>query len=215
MPLYVKNNGKAVSVLRGSRLRTFSSHSQVCFWRWNHIGLEPKDVFCFEFVDLVNRQNKVMTMSLPEEDLTCPICCDIFTDPVLLSCSHSFCRGCLKRCWDSGIRECPVCRKKASKTNIPSNLALKNVCEAFMLVKRQSSLLDEKLNCSLHGEKLKLFCLDDQQPICVVCQTSKLHKTHSYSPVDEAVQDCKVRETNKTKCLSVTQSKQPAEVMEV
>lgn len=130
-------------------------------------------------------------MSLPEEDLTCPVCCDIFSDPVLLPCSHSFCRHCLKCCWESGLRECPVCRKKVSKSNVPSNLALKNVCEAVLQVKRQNSLLDEKLNCSLHGERLKLFCLDDQRPICVVCGTSRLHKTHNCSPIDEAVQDCK------------------------
>lgn len=134
-------------------------------------------------------------MSLPEEDLTCPICCDIFTDPVLLSCSHSFCRSCLKRYWETGLRECPVCRKKASKSNAPSNLALKNVCEAVLQVRRQSSLLEEdKTNCSLHGEKFKLFCLVDKQPICVVCQTSKLHKNHDCSPIEEAVLDCKVRE---------------------
>ncbi|XP_068192604.1 zinc-binding protein A33 [Antennarius striatus] len=130
-------------------------------------------------------------MLLPEEDLTCPICCDIFTDPVLLPCSHSFCRSCLKRCWDTGLRECPLCRKKASKASIPSNLALKNVCEAVVQVKRQNSLLDEKMNCSLHGERLKLFCLDDKQPICVVCQASKQHKEHSFSPIEEAVLDCK------------------------
>ncbi|XP_041812814.1 nuclear factor 7, brain [Chelmon rostratus] len=134
-----------------------------------------------------------MIMSLPEEDLMCPICCDIFTDPVLLSCSHSFCRGCLKRCWDSrGSRECPVCRKRASKSTVPSNLALKNVCEAVLQVRRQSSLLEEdKTNCTLHGEKLKLFCLVDKQPICVVCQSSKLHKTHDCSPIEEAVLDSK------------------------
>ncbi|XP_063326766.1 zinc-binding protein A33 [Pelmatolapia mariae] len=131
-------------------------------------------------------------MSLPEEDLTCPVCCDIFTDPVLLSCSHSFCRGCLKHCWDTGIRECPVCRKKASKCNPPSNLALKNVCEAVLQVRRLSSVEGEdKVNCILHGEKLKLFCLTDKQPICVVCQSSKLHKTHDCSPIEEALLDCK------------------------
>nr|XP_046272428.1 nuclear factor 7, ovary [Scatophagus argus] len=131
-------------------------------------------------------------MSLPEEDLTCPICCDIFTDPVLLPCSHSFCRGCLKRCWDTGLRECPVCRKRASKSSAPSNLALKNVCEAVIQVRRQSSLQEkEKMNCNLHGERLKLFCLVDNQPICVVCQSSKLHKTHNCSPIEEAVLDCK------------------------
>ncbi|XP_059204475.1 zinc-binding protein A33 [Centropristis striata] len=130
-------------------------------------------------------------MSLPEEDLTCPICCDIFTDPVLLSCSHSFCRGCLKRCWETGIRECPVCRKKASKASPPTNLALRNVCEALLQARRNSVVLEEKINCHLHHERLKLFCLVDKEPICVVCQSSKLHKGHDCSPVEEAVLDCK------------------------
>ncbi|TNM96813.1 hypothetical protein fugu_014969 [Takifugu bimaculatus] len=124
-------------------------------------------------------------MSLPEEDLMCPVCYEIFTDPMLLPCSHSFCRGCLKRCWDTGLRECPVCRKKVNKSSASSNLALKNVCEAVMQVKK------EKLNCNLHGEKLKLFCVIDKEPICVVCQTSRRHKTHDCLPVGEAVQECK------------------------
>ncbi|XP_038158472.1 zinc-binding protein A33 isoform X2 [Cyprinodon tularosa] len=129
-------------------------------------------------------------MSLPEEDLTCPVCFDIFRDPVLLSCSHSFCRSCLKQCWDTRVRECPVCRRKASKSPPPSNLALKNVCEALQQVRRQITQ-EEHLRCSLHGEKLKLFCLNDEQPICVVCQGSKLHKNHDCSPVEEAFLDCK------------------------
>lgn len=132
-----------------------------------------------------------MIMSFPEEDLTCPVCCDIFTDPVLLSCSHSFCRICLKHCWDTGIKECPVCRKKTSKTNPPSNLALKNVCETLLQVKRQSMVVEDEMSCCVHGEKLKLFCLVDKQPICVVCQSSKLHKTHDCSPLEEALLDCK------------------------
>nr|XP_040046004.1 zinc-binding protein A33 isoform X2 [Gasterosteus aculeatus aculeatus] len=134
--------------------------------------------------------DKPVIMSISEDDLTCPICCDIFTDPVLLSCSHSFCRSCLNRCWETGLRECSVCRKKPSKAKPPSNLALRNVCQA-LLEARRSSALDEKMNCNLHGEKLKLFCLEDKQPICLVCQTSKLHKSHDCSPIDEAVQDCK------------------------
>ncbi|XP_029357164.1 tripartite motif-containing protein 35-like [Echeneis naucrates] len=43
--------------------------------------------------------------------------------------------------------------------------------------------------CSLHSEKLRLFCLEHQQPVCVVCRDSKTHTGHTFSPIDEAAED--------------------------
>ncbi|XP_026162054.1 nuclear factor 7, ovary-like [Mastacembelus armatus] len=43
--------------------------------------------------------------------------------------------------------------------------------------------------CSLHSEKLKLFCLDHQQPVCLICRDSKTHNNHRFRPIDEAAQD--------------------------
>uniref|UniRef100_A0A3B3YZQ5 Uncharacterized protein n=1 Tax=Poecilia mexicana TaxID=48701 RepID=A0A3B3YZQ5_9TELE len=100
--------------------------------------------------------------SRSEEDLCCPVCQDVFTDPVVLSCSHSFCRECLKSWWrEKPATECPVCKKKSSKLNPPCNLALENLCESFLQQRDQRIPTDL---CSLHSEKLKLFCLDHQQP---------------------------------------------------
>ncbi|XP_058874078.1 zinc-binding protein A33-like [Acipenser ruthenus] len=45
--------------------------------------------------------------------------------------------------------------------------------------------------CSLHDEKLKLFCVDDKEAVCVLCQTSKKHENHKLRPVQEAAQDYK------------------------
>ncbi|XP_042072525.1 E3 ubiquitin-protein ligase TRIM17-like [Haplochromis burtoni] len=45
--------------------------------------------------------------------------------------------------------------------------------------------------CSLHSEKLKLFCLDHQQPVCVVCRDSEKHTNHRFRPIDEAAQQHK------------------------
>ncbi|XP_058257701.1 zinc-binding protein A33-like [Hemibagrus wyckioides] len=132
-----------------------------------------------------------MASKFSEEDFSCPVCCEIFKDPVLLHCSHSVCKVCLQKFWEAkGSRECPVCRRK-SWDNPPMNLALKNLCETFLQERSQSSSSGSETVCSLHLEKLKLFCLDDQQPVCVVCQTSRKHTNHKFCPTDEAVTDCK------------------------
>ncbi|KAM7389777.1 hypothetical protein PAMP_023734 [Pampus punctatissimus] len=40
--------------------------------------------------------------------------------------------------------------------------------------------------CEEHEEKLKLYCEDDQLPICLVCGMSRDHKNHNVVPINEA-----------------------------
>uniref|UniRef100_A0A3B4WP77 RING-type E3 ubiquitin transferase n=1 Tax=Seriola lalandi dorsalis TaxID=1841481 RepID=A0A3B4WP77_SERLL len=72
--------------------------------------------------------------SMLEEELSCPVCCEIFKEPVVLKCSHSFCRACLQQFWNKkkARRECPVCRRKCSLTEPTVSLALKNVADTFL-----------------------------------------------------------------------------------
>ncbi|KAL6483735.1 hypothetical protein MHYP_G00086070 [Metynnis hypsauchen] len=129
---------------------------------------------------------------LSEEELSCPVCCDIFRDPVLLSCSHNVCKTCLQTFWETkGSRVCPVCRRRSANDHPPGNLVLKNLCEAFLESRSQRSSAGSEVLCVLHNEKLKLFCLDDQQPVCVDCQTSKKHRNHNCCQVDEVITDFK------------------------
>uniref|UniRef100_A0A671W7Z3 Tripartite motif containing 35-12 n=1 Tax=Sparus aurata TaxID=8175 RepID=A0A671W7Z3_SPAAU len=112
-----------------------------------------------------------------EEDLCCPVCHDVFREPVVLSCSHSFCKDCLQSWWtEKEIRECPAC-KRISSMDPPLNLVLKNLCETFLQERDQ--------------RKLKLFCQDHQQPVCVVCRDSEQHTNHRFRPIDEAAQQHK------------------------
>ncbi|XP_054880679.1 nuclear factor 7, brain-like [Poeciliopsis prolifica] len=100
-------------------------------------------------------------------DLNCPICKDIFRDPVDLLCSHSFCAECLNKWWEGKIiPTCPICRK----TSPISNGISREVC------------------CRLHGERFKLFCVDDKELLCVVCQHSDDHYGHKLQPVNEVAQ---------------------------
>ncbi|KAI1902416.1 hypothetical protein AGOR_G00044540 [Albula goreensis] len=130
---------------------------------------------------------------IPEEELCCSVCCDIFKEPVVLKCSHSFCRTCLQQCWEEkSSRECPICRRKSSVGDPPVSLVLKNIVEAYLKQKGESEAEQKsEVRCSLHGEKLLLFCQDDQEPLCVVCQTSKKHKNHQICPAEEAALDLK------------------------
>uniref|UniRef100_A0A667XX29 Uncharacterized protein n=1 Tax=Myripristis murdjan TaxID=586833 RepID=A0A667XX29_9TELE len=131
--------------------------------------------------------------SRSEEDLCCPVCHDVFKDPVTLSCSDSFCRACLQSWW---IRkpacECPVCGKIYLNCNLCGDSRLRARCEAFSLERDQGTSAVSELICSLHSEKLKLFCLDHQQPVCLVCRDSKKHSDHKFRPIDEAAQDHRI-----------------------
>ncbi|XP_053482521.1 zinc-binding protein A33-like [Ictalurus furcatus] len=133
-----------------------------------------------------------MASKFSEEDFSCPVCCEIFQDPVLLHCSHSVCKVCLQQFWEAKeSRECPICRRKSTLPEPTTNLALKNLCETFLQERSQRSSSGSETVCSLHSEKLKLFCQDDQQLVCVVCQTSRKHTNHKFCPINEAVTDCK------------------------
>ena len=113
------------------------------------------------------------------KDLTCSVCWDIFKDPVLLSCSHSFCKGCLQTWWTQNLaQQCPLCKRRSSRTEPPRNIALKNLSEAF-----QPENADL---CPLHGEKLKLFCVDDLETACLICRDSEKHVNNRFLPVGEA-----------------------------
>ncbi|XP_062271014.1 E3 ubiquitin-protein ligase TRIM35-like [Scomber scombrus] len=127
--------------------------------------------------------------SRSEKDLCCPVCHEVFRDPVVLSCSHSFCKDCLKSWWrEKPTRECPVCKRRSSKDEPPRNLVLKNLCESFLQDRDQRA--SEAL-CSLHSEKLKLFCLNHQQPVCLICRDSEKHTNHRFRPIDEAARQHK------------------------
>ncbi|XP_058250888.1 E3 ubiquitin-protein ligase TRIM39-like [Hemibagrus wyckioides] len=51
-----------------------------------------------------------------EDQLLCPVCLDVFTDPVSTPCGHNFCMNCLKEFWDSSLHcQCPVCKTSFPK----------------------------------------------------------------------------------------------------
>eukprot|EP01117_Protostelium_nocturnum_P018854 TRINITY_DN797_c0_g1_i1.p1 TRINITY_DN797_c0_g1~~TRINITY_DN797_c0_g1_i1.p1 ORF type:complete len:537 (+),score=106.78 TRINITY_DN797_c0_g1_i1:51-1613(+) len=67
----------------------------------------------------------VTFVSPPSENLYCPICTDLFEQPVITrECSHSFCSKCIYRIENS---TCPLCRHKISLNDTHSNLILNEI----------------------------------------------------------------------------------------
>ncbi|XP_067824756.1 E3 ubiquitin/ISG15 ligase TRIM25-like [Heptranchias perlo] len=71
-----------------------------------------------------------------DEELTCPLCLQIYTDPVTLRCKHSFCRSCIEESWlESGSDPyfCPECRAGGrGRPPLERNFKLAKVAREFL-----------------------------------------------------------------------------------
>ncbi|KAG9275847.1 nuclear factor 7, brain-like [Astyanax mexicanus] len=137
--------------------------------------------------------------------IECSLCLSDFTDPVSLSCDHSYCRQCITGHMQANPNQssCPECRKPFTEKDLRPSRLLRNMTGA---VRRHLSsfssptsptetpasapapALTTPLTCADHEEKLKLFCETDQKLACVVCRDGEKHRGHQFKPVKEAAQ---------------------------
>ncbi|XP_053235566.1 zinc finger protein RFP-like isoform X2 [Podarcis raffonei] len=117
------------------------------------------------------------------DEATCSICLDYFKDPVTIAeCGHNFCRSCLILFWGESEAEasCPQCRKTVQTRSLIPNRQLANFVELIENLSLQEGKEEGGKGgvCEKHQELLKLFCKEDEAPICMVCDRSKEHKNH-------------------------------------
>ncbi|XP_029457657.1 E3 ubiquitin-protein ligase TRIM39-like [Rhinatrema bivittatum] len=138
-----------------------------------------------------------------QDEASCSICLDYFTDPVITDCGHSFCRSCITLSWKGLDKNfpCPHCRAISQQRKLKSNRQLANMTEIAKKLSRYSEKWPEEILCEEHEEKLKLFCEEDQKLICMVCDKSRNHKSHTVIPIEEAVQEYKEKFTDCLKPL--------------
>ncbi|KAM6976921.1 zinc finger protein RFP [Aplochiton taeniatus] len=75
---------------------------------------------------------------LSEDQFTCSICLDVFSNPVSTPCGHSFCLSCISSYWDGGEAkacQCPLCKESFRKRpELHINRTLKEITEQFKMM---------------------------------------------------------------------------------
>ena len=131
-----------------------------------------------------------------EEDLTCPLCLELFADPhtpKLLDCPHVYCQPCLVTMLVGGRQtiSCPECRKDTKvqdgdASNLKTNLRLRSLAEKHAKhSERHAQQSTQELGkqpeaknklpasvplCKDHdGEKLHFYYLTCQITVCQAC----------------------------------------------
>ncbi|CAM5148521.1 unnamed protein product [Eretmochelys imbricata] len=82
---------------------------------------------------------------------------------------------------------CVVCDKSKEHRDHSVIPAEEVAAEEFKVIKDAGG---ERV-CGEHQEPLKLFCEEDQTPICLACDRSRAHRDHTVVPIEEAAEEYK------------------------
>merc|ERR1719461_427585 len=88
-----------------------------------------------------------------QELIECPLCCDMFCEPIALPCGHTFCRVCLMKTLSRAAKKCPICRANCHLNpglQTP-NFIIANLCKSVCPDKYEARLEETKAEV----EKLK------------------------------------------------------------
>nr|XP_042089059.1 tripartite motif-containing protein 5-like isoform X4 [Ovis aries] len=130
-----------------------------------------------------------------QEEVTCPICLELLTEPLSLDCGHSFCQACITANNMVSVndpdedRRCPVCRISYEPGNLRPNRHVANIVQRLREVKLSPEVEQERNLCLRHGEKLMLFCEEDREVICWLCERSQEHHGHHTFLMEEVAPD--------------------------
>ena len=125
-----------------------------------------------------------------EEQLTCLVCLDLYTNPKTLPCLHSFCEACIERFpqdkeGETYYLSCPTCRHRTELPGggagaFPVAFTLNSFKEMCSLMKDPT----DQQQCKDHEKPLELFCETCDEVICAHCTID--HKQHEYNLVTDS-----------------------------
>ena len=122
-------------------------------------------------------------------EITCSICEEIYDlderKPLLLPCSHSFCRNCIRQMQTNNNSQCPVCRKSWSVQSIDKLPLIRQLADSSENSQNKKFKSDHVARtCNVHNAKFGLWCNTCQESICNHCLIEK-HKACDWIHINE------------------------------
>ena len=129
-----------------------------------------------------------------QNNLTCPVCFQLFNNPKYLPCYHSYCEGCLEKMQVQSKIICPECRKEAKVPaggvkKFTTNFFINQLVDDLILKKKVAG--EEKVNCDECDEcdPVVSFCPDCNSFLCHACndlhKRNKRYHGHGVAPLTE------------------------------
>ncbi|XP_074091400.1 E3 ubiquitin-protein ligase TRIM69 isoform X2 [Macrotis lagotis] len=139
----------------------------------------------------VKEMGKMITFSPPAtranieeitKDLQCRLCHNWFQKPVMLSCSHNYCKTCIEKSWKNHQKTiCPECLTPCQNKNFVPNVVLERLVQRI----KDLPLTQGAPQCQEHGENLKLFSKQEGKLACFQCKD--VRHSLEFMQINEAV----------------------------
>ncbi|XP_051947788.1 E3 ubiquitin/ISG15 ligase TRIM25-like [Xyrauchen texanus] len=120
-----------------------------------------------------------MSQSKPEErlalELSCPICLQLYIDPVTLPCGHNYCLSCIRNAAGAedpkNPRCCPECREEyGSPETLPKNFKLSGIVDGYLAATSSGRLKEEPVvlcdQCLEDPAAAVKFCIRCEMSLC-------------------------------------------------
>ena len=129
-----------------------------------------------------------------QNNLTCPVCYQLFKNPKYLPCYHSYCEGCLEKMQVQSKIICPECRKEATVPaggvkELATNFFINRLVDDLILKKKVDGEQEVKCDECNGDDSVVSFCPDCNLFLCHSCndhhKRSKFYHDHAVVPLTE------------------------------